>query len=350
MKLTMKRRLPLIHLLAVALAAISLQRSTSAVAQESPAPSSRLTSIFAGGVPESVADLKEMESWQQLLVKRVTPYTVAVRIGRAQGSGVIISPQGLVLTAAHVAGQPGRPVEVRLHDGRAVRGTTLGMNRNVDAGMIQITDDAPNGADWPHASLGRITKAEDVKVGQWVMTIGHPGGYKKGRKPVLRVGRIVDVALKVPAPVIVTDCPLVGGDSGGPLFDMQGQVIGIHSRIGEQLTANMHVPISTYAAHWDRLAKGEAWGRLPGFAPFIGVQGDMNAEDARIVEVFPGTPAARAGVAKGDVILQFDDKQVGNFDSLKRLVDQSQPGKKVQVVVQRGEQRLSLELTVGNRP
>jgi hypothetical protein len=100
-------------------------------------------------------------------------------------------------------------------------------------------------------------KASDLKKGQWVIAVGHPGGFRTNRTPVVRVGRV----LYANPFLIRTDCTLVGGDSGGPLFDMTGKVIGIHSRIGPMaLTENIHVPIDTYRETRERLARGESFG------------------------------------------------------------------------------------------
>src|SRR5690606_1520398 len=120
---------------------------------------------------------------------------------------------------------------------------------SIDSGLMEITDQG----DFPAVEMGDSSK---LKRGQWVLALGHPGGFESGRRPVLRLGRILDVE----DDAIRTDCTLVGGDSGGPLFDMQGRVIAIHSRIGGPLTANIHVPVNVYKENWDRLAAGEAWG------------------------------------------------------------------------------------------
>src|SRR5690606_18933696 len=135
---------------------------------------------------------------------------------------------------------------------------------------------------------------------------GHPGGYEKGRQPVLRFGRV----LNNQDTVITSDCTLVGGDSGGPLFDMQGRVIGINSRIAGPLNANMHVPVKTFRDTWDRLAAAEAWGSMPGNAPILGVQGSPDSKEPRIEKVFSGLPADEAGVRVGDLVLEFDGKKV----------------------------------------
>jgi serine protease Do len=189
-------------------------------------------------------------------------------------------------------------------------------------------------------------KSSDLNIGQWCLATGHPGGFERGRPPVLRLGRVLAIDENS---AITTDCTLIGGDSGGPLFDVEGNVIGIHSRIGGPLNVNLHVPINTYREEWTRLAAGEEWGHLPGMAPFIGVQGEAEAEDAVIVQVMPEGPAAQAGVKPGDVIVRFDGKPIGNFESLKQLVAEEQPGETVVIQVRRGDQVLSLRLVIGNR-
>jgi S1-C subfamily serine protease len=299
-----------------------------------------------GAVPESVDDLRSMERHFQEVAKRVIPTTVAIRVESAHGSGVIIGPEGYILTAAHVAGAPNREAMIRLHDGQRFRGVTLGVFRTLDAGLIKINSDNDS---WPHANMG---SSEDLAKGQWCLATGHPGGFQHGRPPVLRAGRILDTE----ANAITTDCKLIGGDSGGPLFDMQGKVIGIHSRIGEAFTANLHVPVDTYRETWDRLASGDAWGRLPGTGspadpvrskPFIGVQGKAGDRRARVSRVFQGSPAALAGIKVDDVITRFAASTVSDFDSLIELVKQQQPGSVVTVQVLRDGTLRHLELRIG---
>lgn len=298
-----------------------------------------LARLFTGEAPPaSVAELREMQSHLQKLSETLLPCTVGVRVGPAQGSGVIISEDGYVLTAAHVNMKPNLDVVFVLHDGRTVRGKTLGMNRTLDSGLMKITDEGK----YPFVEMG---DSAPVKEGQWCVATGHPGGYEKGRTPVVRFGRV----LQNHDTVITSDCTLVGGDSGGPLFDMQGRVIGINSRIAGPLNANMHVPVNTFRETWDRLAAAEAWGSLPGNAPFFGVQGDPETKDARVAKVFDGTPAAKAGIREGDVIIEFDGKPITEFSELSKLVGDRAPGDKVKVKVQRGEEKITVDVTIGRR-
>jgi serine protease Do len=294
--------------------------------------------IFAGGAPKTVEDLKAMQAVVQRVSEKVMDSTVGVRVGPAQGSGVIVTKEGHVLTAAHVAGSPGREVSFLLHDGRTVTGKTLGLYYDLDAGLMQITEPGP----WPAVPVADSGK---VKVGQWCLGTGHPGGYQRDRNAVLRFGRV----LKIEDDGLTTDVTLVGGDSGGPLFNMEGHVIGVHSRIGNALTTNVHVPSSIYRQYWDRLVKSEAWGSQPDVGPFIGVVGANDAKDARIAHVNPGGPAERAGIRAGDVITRFDGKELTDFESLSRAVRSKDPGDRVRVEVLRDGQTLGLSLTVGSR-
>ena len=317
--------------------------ATLAIAAAPPTASEiPVDQIFSGGIPRNVVELHAMQRRQQELAGQLRKYAVAVRIGPAQGSGVLVSNDGYVLTAAHVAGQPGRSVLAFLADGRSVRGRTLGLNRSMDAGLVKL--DPPNDASadfkWPHAKMGG---SQEVRPGQWVMALGHPGGYDADRPAVVRIGRVLSVRDNH----LKTDCKLVGGDSGGPLFDMHGNVVGIHSRIGNSLVNNMHAPVGAYQSAWDRLLAGEAWGRLPGTRPFIGVVGDPNSPRALIVRVVPGGAADQAGVQVDDVIVEFEGANVDDFSSLRRLVAAKDPDDRVVLKVERDGQTIELAIVIG---
>lgn len=292
--------------------------------------------------PKTVEDLKAMQQRFQKLAQEVIPCTVGVRIGAGSGSGVLVSAEGHVLTAAHVIGRPGRTVTLILHDGREVKAKTLGANYGIDAGMIQITD--KDQGPWPFREIGDPAA---LKLGAWLVATGHPAGYQRGRTPPVRVGRLL---AKGPRGM-VSDCMLVGGDSGGPLFDTDGKVVGIHSRIGGSARSNIHVPAATYRETWDRLAKGEAWGaRVMGpkrGGPYIGVVADPQSERARIVGVQTGSPAEAAGLKPGDAITQFAGKPVKDFAALVAAVRKTKPGDKVTIEAEREGETVTLELTVG---
>lgn len=299
----------------------------------------RLAEIIAGrSHPQGLEDLKEMQSLTQRLSDKVMPVTVGVQVGPSQGSGVIISKDGYVLTAAHVSAQANRDATFMMADGRILRGKTLGLNRSMDAGLMKINE----GGDFPYASLG---DSNILKEGQWCVAVGHPGGYQPDRKPVIRLGRL----LVLTNTNLTTDCTLVGGDSGGPLFDFQGNVIGINSKIQESLESNMHVPCNTFRDTWDRLVKGDAWGHYEGQKPYIGLRGEPGDDQAKVAKVAGSSPAAKAGIKEGDIIVSVDDVPVKNFAAVTAAISEHQPGEKVRMRIRRNETLLELSVLISKK-
>jgi len=294
--------------------------------------------------PENVADLKAIQQQVKAVLKKVIPATVGLRSGGASGSGVIIDKEGHVLTAGHVSAEADRNVTIILPDGKTVKGKTLGANHGIDSGLIKITEKG----DYPFVEMG---KSSELKKGQWVLATGHPGGFRPGRTPVVRLGRV----LQVEETGIRTDCTLVGGDSVGPLFDLQGRVIGIHSRIGRTITDNLHVPVDTYRDTWDRLVKAEVWGRgfsFPNLAnvPYLGIEGDRDSKDARIKKIVKGSAAEEAGLKVDDIITSFDGKKIERYADLPPLIFKKRIGDKVAIEILRDKKTIKLELVLGKRP
>tara|TARA_Y100000758_G_scaffold9084_1_gene7027 strand:- start:1121 stop:2146 length:1026 start_codon:yes stop_codon:yes gene_type:complete len=326
-------------LLAVCMLCLSIGTGTLAAQEAKAEESTRLDKLLSGEPPETIQDLKAMQERFRSLATKLVPCTVGLRVGGAQGSGVIISEDGYVLTAGHVSGQAGRTVTVILHNGKQLKGKTLGGDFELDAGLIKIEDKG----EWSYAEMG---KSKDLGRGQWCVSIGHPGGYRPERSAPVRVGRILDNR----ANGIRTDCMLVGGDSGGPLFDTQGKIIGINSRIGASARSNLHAPIDAFTKGWDRMVKSETWGgnqRSSGptrGGPWLGVTSDPNADNAKVGRVSENSPAAKAGIKAGDIITRFDGKDIDSFQDLSRLVKQKKPGDEVEVAVLREDQTLKLKL------
>ena len=150
-------------------------------------------------------------------------------------SGVIITPEGLILSQFHVSHQlPGKPdttglpawseksrrpgerTTVILHDGRELQAELLGANQTFDLSLLRLVESGP----YPYATLD---PSATVSLGDWVLKLGHPIGYRQGRPPVVRLGRV----LFQHSDVFITDCLTVGGDSGGPFFDLNGRLVGI---------------------------------------------------------------------------------------------------------------------------
>ncbi len=306
---------------------------------------SQLTSLLSrGGVPTSIDELRLLEAQQRKVADAALACTVSVQIGPAQGCGVIITESGYILTAAHVAMRPGMRAMISLSDGRSmIRATTLGMNRNVDAGLIKIEPNQNGGRPWPHATLG---KSDNLVPGMWCIATGHPGGFDANRGPVTRIGRILDVQRTS----IVTDCALIGGDSGGPLFDIAGRLIAVHSRIGNDVAENLHVPIDHFGESWDRMQSKVAWGFLPGFRPVLGLSGHTDPDSpnvARVTVVAPGSPAETAGLQSDDIIVQFGEVKITDFKSLQAAVADTMPGERLRITVIRDGIQKRFDIEVG---
>jgi S1-C subfamily serine protease len=202
--------------------------------------------------PKNLADLQAMEAKFKEVSEKVRPTVVGIQIGNSRGSGVVIREDGYVLTAGHVVAKPFQPVIFTFHDGKTANGISLGMFKTADAGLMKITDPGK----YAFAQQGN---SAGLKIGQWCLAMGHPLGYQPGRPPVVRVGRVIMLEENV----MQTDCPMINGDSGGPLFDLDGKVIGINSRIGQQTDINLHSPVDIFSKHWNRLAMGDAWDEQP---------------------------------------------------------------------------------------
>ena len=157
---------------------------------------------LAKSAPESPSDLAAIQTAIEQVVKKCLPATVGVDINGVEGSGVIVTEDGYVLTAGHVSGMPGRDAYVILPDGKRLKAKTLGANESMDSGLMKITDAGP----WPHAEMGR---SGTLKPGEWCVAIGHPGGFQRNRPPPVRAGRVVMAR----SDALWTDCPLTAGDS-----------------------------------------------------------------------------------------------------------------------------------------
>lgn len=314
-----------------------------------PAPARRedLPAAFSKVTPGSIADLKAMQKQVVALVAKISPAVVAVEIGQGSGSGVIISADGLVLTAGHVCGRANRDVQFTFPDGKTVRGKTLGVSLESDTGLMRITDRG----SWPHVDTGDLAQ---TRVGDWVLALGHPGGFDLRRSLVVRLGRIIRVA----PDALQTDCPISPGDSGGPLFDMHGRVIGIHSFISSSTAANFHVPVTQFYDTWEELVQAETE-TVPAVAPlpsavapraYVGARAVDDAQGCRIDAVAPASPAARAGLKVNDRVLRVNGRDIKAAAVFRRWVAEAEPGETLNVEIQRGDQSLTLRVKVEAAP
>ncbi|MCA9014086.1 MAG: trypsin-like peptidase domain-containing protein [Planctomycetaceae bacterium] len=310
-----------------------------------PASPATLSQVFFKTVPDSLEDLQEIERKVTSLTDSAIQSTVSVRVGDAQGSGVIIDNKaGYILTAAHVIGLAQKNATIILHDGRTLKGKTMGLNRGLDAGLVKLVeDDEIDISKLAAVPMGDISKLEP---GEWVLATGHPNGYQAGRAPVVRLGRVV--ARK--KHLLQTDCTLIGGDSGGPLFNMKGEVVGIHSRIGPSTSWNFHIPVSAFQNDWEKLVSGDMWGAKPlGQNAVLGVNGIDSEQGCKVTGVTRGFPAEIAGLKADDIIIQLNNQKITGIEQLAEVVQQYKPGQTVQIMLIRDKKTISLEVQLAAR-
>jgi serine protease Do len=321
-------------LIAAAVVTTRADDSSSSMAATVPtlpraAPGSRkeLPDALKKAVPVSISDLRTIQDHVTALVPKVSPAVVAVEIGFSSGSGVVISSDGLVLTAGHVAGRPNRDVKFIFPDGKVAHGRTIGADHDADTGLMRITDPGP----WPNVPVGDLKHA---RLGDWVLALGHPGGFDAQRSLVVRLGRIISL---VPG-VLQSDCTISPGDSGGPLFDMHGRVIAIHSAISTSLDENFHVPITDVFDTWTELVSST----IP--RPHLGATVVDDPPGCRLTAVESNSPAAMAGLKVGDHVVRVDGRDIVAAASLMRWLEETDPGDTLTLQVKRDDKTLSFAL------
>jgi serine protease Do len=289
-------------------------------------------------VGDTVQILRDIEARVLNVVEQNSAAVVGISDGVGAGSGVIVNDTGLILTAGHVMESDG-PYTILFPDGRTANAKPLGKNLDVDSGMIQITDEGK----WPAVKLGASDK---LRKGDWVVSLGHSGGFELGRTPPVRTGRLLDRNDYQ----LMTDAVLIGGDSGGPLFNLDGELIAIHSSIGDSVAENRHVKLEIFERDWNRLYRSDRWGQLPELndpgekkdPPKIGVS--IDRVTAQIKSVKLNSPASDVGIEPGDVVVQFDDQVIESGAQLIDLVRQKIVGDVSRITVIRNGNRLEFEI------
>ena len=290
-------------------------------------------------VPQDKGDLVSIQNQLQTLLPDSKQALVAIESNDGAGSGVIVSADGLVLTAAHVIGTSDKRMTIRLPDGRTAKAVSLGGSEISDAGMLKILDEGP----WPHAKMANSGKS---KIGDWCFGLGHPGGFDEARGIVVRIGRIIQKSEET----MQTDSRLLGGDSGGPLFDFEGKVIAIHSRISQQADQNYHVPIESFHANWsyfqnhqlltiDNIEEGG----------FLGVACEESEEGLLIINVVQDSAADIGGLMRGDILLRVDDQIIKNRERLTISISSKKPGEEVKLEFKRDGSIATLKVNLGSR-
>lgn len=277
---------------------------------------------------------------------------------RGQGSGFLIDKSGVILTNSHVVNGADK-VTVTLKDGRKLEGRVKGVDPVTDLAVVKI-----EGGNLPVAPLG---DSGEIQVGDWAIAVGNPLGLDNTvtlgivstlKRSSAQVG-MTDKRLEF----IQTDAAINPGNSGGPLVNDRGEVIGINTAIrADAMGIGFAIPINKAKELKDQLARGEKIRH-----PYLGVQmttltpelarknnDDPNAvflvpevNGVIVVKVMPGTPAAKAGIRRGDVITAIDGQPVRSAENLQEVVENSRLGQSLKVEIQRGNQTQQLTVKTG---
>jgi len=279
---------------------------------------------------------------------RVTRRTRAGRVPVGAGSAVVLTPDGFLLTSAHVVAGPGRQGQATFVDGRELRFDVVGADPLSDLAVLRADGDA-----LVPAELG---DAERLRVGQLVVAIGNPHGFAGSVTAgvVSALGRSLPArsrgAQRIIDNVIQTDAALNPGNSGGALVDSRGRVVGVNTAVAG-IGLGLAVPINAVTrgvvgalmrhGRVRRAYLGIAGGPRP-LPPRARVAGRETCVE--VVEVAPGTPAARAGLRAEDLIIELGGRPVATVEDIQRLMTPELIGAPVPVGVVRAGSRLTLEI------
>jgi S1-C subfamily serine protease len=285
------------------------------------------------------------------LYERVSAGVVFVQAGQgATGSGFLIDDEGHIITNDHVV-EAGSAYRVRFGEsGAPVDAELLGADPSVDLALLKVDPDKV-GDELQPLELGA---SEDLRPGDPVIAIGSPFGLTG----TVTAGIVSALGRTIQAPngfsisgAIQTDAAINPGNSGGPLLDEQGRVIGVNSQIrtgggNANSGVGFAVPVDEIKRSLPALEKGEDPERA-----FLGVSSGPAPEGgAAVGGVVADGPAAKAGVREGDTIVQINDQPVRDPDDVSAVVNSRRPGDEVRVVVERGGERRTLTVTLGEQP
>jgi serine protease Do len=267
------------------------------------------------------------------------------------GSGFIVSKDGYILTNNHVVDHADK-VTVRLQDRRTLTAKVIGTDPTYDIALLKV--DA--GGDLPAVTVG---DSHNLKAGQWVLAIGSPFGFDftVTQGIVSAVGRNLGQRDQPYTSFIQTDVPINRGNSGGPLFDLQGRVVGINSQIysntGDYLGVSFSIPIDLAMNAVQQIkSKGYVSRGMLGVT-MQPVSDDIvkafqleNGAGAAVVDVTPDSGAAKAGIQPGDIVLSYDGKVLRQAEDLPPLVGMTKPGSTVPLEILRNGKKQTLQVSI----
>src|SRR5581483_3518133 len=259
------------------------------------------------------------------------------------GSGFIVDPAGLIVTNNHVIANAGQ-ITVTLSDNTALQAQVIGRDPITDLALLKVEPKAP----LPAAAWGDSTK---TKVGDWVLAIGNPFGLGGTVTAGIISATARDIHSGPYDDFLQTDASINRGNSGGPMFNLEGQVIGI----GFAIPAALAQPIIDQLKATGKVERGWIGARIQPVSDEIAESVGLDkARGAMIAAIDPGSPAAQAKLRPGDIILAYDGKPIERSRQLPRLVADTMPDKSVKVAVWRDGKEIDSELKVAalnpNRP
>ena len=275
------------------------------------------------------------------------------QIQRSLGSGVIVDPSGIVLTNAHVV-ERATDIEVGTADGKKHKAKLAGVDRKTDLAVLKLQGTGP----YPAANLG---DSDGVKVGDWVLAMGSPFGLQKTVTAGIISAKGRSIGQGPFDDFLQTDAAINPGNSGGPLVNMSGEVIGINSAIlsrtggnvgiGFSIPINMAKRIYTELAAKGKVTRGWLGVSIQPLTPELAKSfGLKEPSGVLISDVMQASPAASAGIASGDIIVEFDRKKVESPQELQKAVAAAPPGRAVPLKVWRDKAEKTLEIKIGETP
>lgn len=269
------------------------------------------------------------------------------------GSGFVVDPSGIIVTNNHVIAEADE-ITVIFSDDTRLEATVLGRDAKTDLAVLQVDLD-PDDAELPFVSLGNSDKS---RVGDWVMAIGNPFGLGGSVTAGIISARSRNINAGPYDDFIQTDASINRGNSGGPLFNMDGEVIGVNTAIfspsggsvgiGFSIASNLAKPIIEQLREFGKTRRGWLGVRIQPVTDEIAESLALDeARGALVASVFDPGPAADAGFEAGDVILKFDGKDVPIVRALPRIVAETSIGKAVDVEVWRKGKLVTLSVMIG---
>ncbi len=268
------------------------------------------------------------------------------------GSGVVIDPSGIILTNHHVVAGDGE-VTARLHDGREFKATNVWTDPKTDLAVVKI--------DAKDLAAGRLGNSDTVAVGDWVLALGQPFGLEDTVTAGIISAKHRGIGITARENFLQTDAAINPGNSGGPLVNLDGEVVGINTAISSRSGGNdgvgFAIPINLAKWVGDQLVQSGTVRRAylgVGIQPVTATLAEQfkvkPREGVAVTDVFPNTPAAKAGLQSGDVIVQYAGVAISNPNELQTLVERSELSKPHVLTVVRDGKRLDLSFTPEEQP